>query len=254
MATDLWQIRRQKRMTIDELARQAGIHPALIKAYELGERPIPERDMERLADALQVEAEDIKEMSDPPPRGPARQSPSSAPDSETERPRYDPGAGYSRFNTDSPRPSSSSDTGRSNYPSEPGRGGYGSESSRSNYNSEGRRSGYGGEAGRPGYGSEGGRSNYGSEGGPVRLATAARADGPATAAIADGPATAAIADGQTTALRAAGQTSAGRTITGLPMETEDPRATAMTARLRVPVSAQGSSRAPTVRRGRTAVA
>ncbi len=38
MALDLWQLRRQKRMTIDELARTAGVHPALIKAYELGER------------------------------------------------------------------------------------------------------------------------------------------------------------------------------------------------------------------------
>jgi len=134
----------------------------LIKAYELGERAIPERDLERLADALEVEAQDIKEMSDPPPRGPARQTPPPAPDGDPERPRYDSGAGYSRFNSDSPRPGYGQDTGR-NYPTEPGRSGYGSESGRSNYNSEGRRSGYGGEAGRPGYGSESGRSSYGGE-------------------------------------------------------------------------------------------
>ena len=75
MAQDLWQIRRQKRMTIDELARRAGIHPGLIKAYELGERAIPERDLEKLAQALMIDTWDIKEMSDPPPRGPSRPIP-----------------------------------------------------------------------------------------------------------------------------------------------------------------------------------
>ena len=49
MALDLWQIRRQKRMTIDELARRAEIHPGLIKAYELGERAVSASDLERLA-------------------------------------------------------------------------------------------------------------------------------------------------------------------------------------------------------------
>ena len=164
MATDLWQLRRQKRMTIDELARQAGIHPALIKAYELGERAIPERDLERLAGALLVEPWDIKEMSDPPPRGPARQSPPAAPDSDTERPRYDSGSSYSRYGGDSNRPSYGSDSSRSGYSSDTGRSGYGSEGGRSGYGSEGRRSSYG-DSGRSSYGGEGGRSSYGGEGG-----------------------------------------------------------------------------------------
>ena len=164
MATDLWQLRRQKRMTIDELARQAGIHPALIKAYELGERSIPERDLEKLAGALEVESWDIKEMSDPPPRGPARQTPPPAPDSDTERPRYDSGGGgYSRFNSDPPRPGYGSDSSRPGLPPDSSRGGYGNESGRSNYNTEGRRTGYGGEGGRSSYGG-GERSNYSSGG------------------------------------------------------------------------------------------
>ncbi len=163
MATDLWQLRRQKRMTIDELARQAGIHPALIKAYELGERAIPERDLERLAGALLVEPWDIKEMSDPPPRGPARQSPPPAAESDAERPRYDTGSTYSRYGSDTPRTGYGSDSGRSNYSSDSTRSNYGSESNRYG-GGEGRRSSYGGEGGRYG-GGEGGRSSYGSEGG-----------------------------------------------------------------------------------------
>ena len=74
MALDLWQIRRQKRMTIDELARRAEIHPGLIKAYELGERAVSASDLERLAEALEVDPSDIKELSEPPPRGPSRQN------------------------------------------------------------------------------------------------------------------------------------------------------------------------------------
>ncbi len=161
MATDLWQLRRQKRMTIDELARQAGIHPALIKAYELGERSIPERDLERLAGALEVESWDIKEMSDPPPRGPSRQTPPPASEGDTERPRYDSGTGgYSRYGSDSSRSSYSSDTGRGGFGSEGGRSGYGGEGRRSGYGSGGERSGYGGGE-RSGYGSGGERSGYG---------------------------------------------------------------------------------------------
>jgi transcriptional regulator with XRE-family HTH domain len=115
MAIDLWQIRRQKRMTIDELARRAEIHPGLIKAYELGERAIYESDRTRLADALEVEPEEIKELSDPPPRGPSRQSPppSQGYDSGSSRydsfNRYESGAGYTRPGDYSARSSYGSD-------------------------------------------------------------------------------------------------------------------------------------------------
>jgi len=151
MAQDLWQLRRQKRMTIDELARTAGVHPALIKAYELGERAIPERDLERLAGAIEVDVEEIKELSDPPPRGPSR--PAAPPAEDTEAParsRYDSG---SRF-----------DSG-SRYGGDFGnRPGYGrSDTSRSGFGGgEGRPSGFGGSEGRPsGFGEGEGRSNYG---------------------------------------------------------------------------------------------
>jgi transcriptional regulator with XRE-family HTH domain/sRNA-binding regulator protein Hfq len=156
MALDLWQLRRQKRMTIDELARTAGVHPALIKAYELGERAIPERDLERLAAALEVEVEDIKELSDPPPRGPSRPSAAAPAEGDAPRPRYD---NSSRYDSGSPRYDSGS-----RYSNDYGRSSYGgrSESSRPGYG-EGRPS-YGegrpsyGES-RPGYGE--GRSGYG---------------------------------------------------------------------------------------------
>ena len=128
MALDLWQLRRQKRMTIDELARAAGVHPALIKAYELGERSIPERDLERLAGALEIDVEEIKELSDPPPRGPSRSAaPSTQEEDAPARPRYDSTAprydSGSRYSNDFSRPSygnRSSDTprygeGRSSY-------------------------------------------------------------------------------------------------------------------------------------------
>ncbi|HNS01419.1 MAG TPA: helix-turn-helix domain-containing protein, partial [Anaerolineae bacterium] len=172
MAQDLWQLRRQKRMTIDELARSAGVHPALIKAYELGERSIPERDLERLANALELDVEDIKELSDPPPRGPSRTTaPSTQEEDAPARPRYDSTA--PRYDSGSRYESGSrygSDYGRSSYGNRSndaprygeGRSGYGSGGEgRSSYGNEGRSS-YGSE-GRSSYGSEG-RSSYGSEG------------------------------------------------------------------------------------------
>lgn len=76
MAEDLWRIRRRNQLTIEQLARLADVHPSLIKAYELGQRPIPPEDLAKLAHALQVEPWQIKELSDPPPRGPSRFSPS----------------------------------------------------------------------------------------------------------------------------------------------------------------------------------
>lgn len=135
MPQDLWQIRRRKKMTIDELSQRAGIPPGLIKAYELGQRAISERDLEKLAGALLVDPEDIKELSDPPPRGPSRYTPS---------PSYGPdtGMGYMSSSRYSSGGSSrySYDSGPPRYRSEP-RSGYGNEGmrNRSSYEDRSRR-------------------------------------------------------------------------------------------------------------------
>jgi len=183
MALDLWQLRRQKRMTIDELARAAGVHPALIKAYELGERSIPERDLERLAGALEIDVEEIKELSDPPPRGPSRSAaPSTQEEDAPARPRYDstaprydsgsrysndPGrSSYGNRSNDAPRygegrPSYGGGESRSGFGGGEGRSGYGSSEGRSGYGSGEGRSSYGGGEGRSSYGGGEGRSSYG---------------------------------------------------------------------------------------------
>lgn len=127
MALDLWQIRRQKRLTIDELARRAEIHPGLIKAYELGERSISASDLERLAAALDIDPLEIKELSDPPPRGPSREAPPPTYDSGQQRydnfGGYDRNAGYApRYSNYSSRPSYGSD--------QPRQGGYNNDPNR----------------------------------------------------------------------------------------------------------------------------
>lgn len=152
MALDLWQIRRRNKMTIDELANLAGIAPGLIKAYELGHRAIPEEDLEKLATALSVEAWEIKELSDPPPRGPSRvgeESPS----------RYSGGAGPARPDYDS---------GSTRYPGPPGSGSrYGDDTGPSRYN-EGRPPRYGESGGPSRYGEGGGSSRYSNDQGYYR--------------------------------------------------------------------------------------
>ncbi len=155
MALDLWQIRRQKRMTIDELARRAEIHPGLIKAYELGERAVSASDLERLAEALEVDPSDIKELSEPPPRGPSRQSQPPSYDSGTGQQQrydnmggYDRGAGYApRYSNYSSRPSNygSDQPRQSGYGSDqPRQGGYGNDQPRQGgySNDPNRQSGY----------------------------------------------------------------------------------------------------------------
>lgn len=143
MALDLWQIRRQKRMTIDELARRAEIHPGLIKAYELGERSISESDLLRLADALEIDPSEVKQLSDPPPRGPSRQSPPQSYDSGAGQQRYDNFGGYERGGGYTPRYSNYS--ARPSYGSDqPRQGGYGSDQPRQGgySNDPNRQSGY----------------------------------------------------------------------------------------------------------------
>ncbi|MCB0199765.1 MAG: helix-turn-helix domain-containing protein [Caldilineae bacterium] len=131
MAIDLWQIRRQKRMTIDELARSAEIHPGLIKAYELGERPISDGDLVRLAAALEVAPSDIKQMSDPPPRGPSRQrQPPSYDSGAGQQQRYDNFGGYDRSAGYSPRYSNYSSRSGGYDSDQPRQGGYSNDPQR----------------------------------------------------------------------------------------------------------------------------
>ncbi|MEA3337226.1 MAG: helix-turn-helix transcriptional regulator [Chloroflexota bacterium] len=123
MATDLWQIRRKKRYSLDELSKRCGIHPGLIKAYELGERTIPLADLEKLALALEVESWDIKELSDPPPRNSSRSQPQEPqeqqeqqeqqqpPDDVRGQSRYDSSPSYSRYANDISQPYGSSRPG-----------------------------------------------------------------------------------------------------------------------------------------------
>ncbi len=154
MALDLWQIRRRKKMTIDELATRADIHPGLIKAYELGQRAIPESDIEKLARALLVDPWEIKELSDPPPRGPSR---------PTEPPsRYGVEPGPTRFGYDNNAPPRyTRDSTPPRYGGETGPSRYGNESGPSRYGNEGGPSRYGSESGSYRYGNESGPSRYG---------------------------------------------------------------------------------------------
>jgi len=197
MEQDLWQIRRRKRMTIEELARNANIHPSLIKAYELGQRPIPAADLEKLAKALMVEPWEIKELSDPPPRGPSRYGGSesssfgdevprqrygtretSAPRYDNDRPRFETerperprfdaerssrfDSEAPRFDSDTPRPRYGSDAPRPRFDSEGGSR-FGESSNRygdsnNRYGDSGSR--YGDSGSR--YSSDSSRSRYGS--------------------------------------------------------------------------------------------
>lgn len=82
MAEDLWELRKRRGMTVKQLANKAGIKPANLYAYEKGE-PVRLSDLERLAKALYVNANDIKIQSDPPtktkPAEPPPAKPAAAP-------------------------------------------------------------------------------------------------------------------------------------------------------------------------------
>lgn len=178
MALDLWQIRRRKKMTIEDLATRAGIPPGLIKAYELGQRPISARDMEKLARALLVEPWDIKELSDPPPRGPSRPAeepgrfgdeggPSSQDFDSGPPPRYPGSAGSPRYGNEFGSGRYGSDAGPSRYGGEGGASRYGEDRGAPRFNSDSG-SRYGGEPGPSRYGSDAGSSRYGGEPAPRR--------------------------------------------------------------------------------------
>jgi transcriptional regulator with XRE-family HTH domain/sRNA-binding regulator protein Hfq len=161
MALDLWQIRRRKKMTIDDLAARADINPGLIKAYELGQRPIPASDLEKLARALLVEPWEIKELSDPPPRGPSRASETPT------RFAGEPAAPRFGYDNDTP-PRYNRDSGPARYGGESGPARYGGESGSARYGGESGSSRYGGESGSARYGGESGSARYGGESGSAR--------------------------------------------------------------------------------------
>lgn len=179
MALDLWQIRRRKKMTIDELAARAEINPSLIKAYELGQRPIPAPDLEKLARALLVEPWEIKELSDPPPRGPSRTgetptrfasepTPSRFSYDNDAPPRYGRDSAPPRYGGESGSPRYGGESGSSRYGGESGSSRYGGESGSPRYGGESGSSRYGGESGYSRYGSDQGGGSYGRQPGPSR--------------------------------------------------------------------------------------
>jgi len=64
---DLWKIRLRKQMSVAQLSSRAGIPARLIHEYEMSQRSIPMKNMEKLARALFVDVMDIKSLSDPIP-------------------------------------------------------------------------------------------------------------------------------------------------------------------------------------------
>ncbi|MFQ6101520.1 MAG: helix-turn-helix domain-containing protein [Anaerolineae bacterium] len=67
MSEDLRTIRKQKMMSVNQLASKSGISIATLIQYEKGEQEIPPRDLARLAKALYVDEWDINPRSTPPP-------------------------------------------------------------------------------------------------------------------------------------------------------------------------------------------
>ena len=84
MQDDLWKIRQEKRMTINDLAAQSEVPALSIYEYEQG-RPIRSADLPKLAAALGVADDTIKLQSGPKPRKehrPSRSPRRSAPKRE----------------------------------------------------------------------------------------------------------------------------------------------------------------------------
>jgi transcriptional regulator with XRE-family HTH domain/sRNA-binding regulator protein Hfq len=73
MQEDLWKIRQEKRMTINDLAAQSEVPALSIYEYEQG-RPIRSADLPKLAAALGVADDTIKAQSSPKPRKERRPS------------------------------------------------------------------------------------------------------------------------------------------------------------------------------------
>ncbi len=68
MAENLWEIRRNKKLKVRDLAAKSGVPAPVIHQYEAGEKPISQAHLRQLARALIVDTWDIKIVSDPKPR------------------------------------------------------------------------------------------------------------------------------------------------------------------------------------------
>lgn len=67
MADNLWEVRRQKKMKVRDLAAKSGVPASEIHQYEAGEKPISQAHLRQLARALIVNTWDIKIVSHPKP-------------------------------------------------------------------------------------------------------------------------------------------------------------------------------------------
>ncbi|MBN1953833.1 MAG: helix-turn-helix transcriptional regulator [Anaerolineae bacterium] len=79
MTQDLWKIRKQKGLSVQQLAARSGVSPETIQAYERGERAISASDRRQLARALYVGEWDIALQSSPPPPREKKPRPPSSP-------------------------------------------------------------------------------------------------------------------------------------------------------------------------------
>lgn len=115
MPQDLWKIRKQKGLSVAQLAAKTGVSIALIQEYESGAREIPSSDLRRLARALYVGEWEINPRSTPPPTpAPAPAKPPAEEKPPTAKPR-------SPRPPDKPRPPRPPDKPRPPRPVEPPR-------------------------------------------------------------------------------------------------------------------------------------
>lgn len=93
MAQDLGKIRKQKGMSLSQLASKSGISIARLVEYEKGTSEIPSVDLGRLAKALYVNVEDINSRStplSPPPTSDKKGRPEKPPTEKKSRPQSPP--------------------------------------------------------------------------------------------------------------------------------------------------------------------
>ncbi len=87
MTQDLRKVRKQKGMSVNQLASRSGISIATLIQYEKGEQEISVRDLGRLAKALYVDEWDINPRSTPPPPPvPPREERPARPPRPTQKP------------------------------------------------------------------------------------------------------------------------------------------------------------------------
>jgi len=78
MSKNLWELRKQRNLTVKQLAAKSGVPAKNIYAYEAGEQ-VKIADMDKLAKALFVNKIDIKFQSDPIPKNKPEPPPKPAP-------------------------------------------------------------------------------------------------------------------------------------------------------------------------------